>query len=132
MLKNQYDENSWNEWKGNTFLFAPCNTWVMTKELMNEYCADLFDVVFDLISRIDVSDRDDYQKRACAFLCERYTSYWMWKKTKYMKIFEDRMIEYPSWKPADSGDKRGYYDGVFKGDVTVMRYLNEIKGRMKL
>ena len=87
-------------------------------------------MLFKLVNRIDTSDRDDYQKRAIAFLSERFTSYWMYCQKETKTICEQPLIEMANWKPDNSGDQRGFYNGVFKGDVTVERYLNHIKGRL--
>ena len=72
------DQEIWNEWASNMFLFAPCNCFVFKREVFNMFCKDLFKIALQLPGKIDVSGRDDYQKRASGFLSERFTSYWCW------------------------------------------------------
>ena len=54
-----------------------CNMLIMKKEYFHPYCAWLFDVLFELEKRLDISHYDDYQKRAVAFLSERLANCYM-------------------------------------------------------
>lgn len=74
-----YEEQTWNTWANSYCMFAPCNMFVLKREVFNMFCNDLFRVALKLPYKIDIAGRDDYQKRACSFLCERFTSYWMYK-----------------------------------------------------
>lgn len=118
-----YDEEAWTKWSNNYFLFAPCNLFVLKREVFNMFCKDLFKVMLKMPYKIDLSNRDDYQKRACGFLSERFTSYWM-----YTNCFRGRIRlcavpieEHLDWKPATSGDARGSYAGIDKGDKSLQR-----------
>lgn len=62
--------------------FAPCNMFVMKRELFQEWCEFVFELLFRLETVIDVSGRDNYQKRALAFLTERVFGFWCWDKMK--------------------------------------------------
>ncbi|MDE6240893.1 MAG: DUF4422 domain-containing protein [Anaeroplasmataceae bacterium] len=57
-----------------------CNMFVMKKALLNEYCEWLFAILFEAESRIDITRRDDYQKRVFGFLSERLFNVWLYYK----------------------------------------------------
>lgn len=48
-----------------------CNIFIMKRELLNEYCEWLFDVLGKAEKRIDITDYDSYQSRIFGFLSER-------------------------------------------------------------
>ena len=54
------DEEVWNTWTKLNYLYAPCNCWVLKREVFNIFCKDLFKVVLKLPNLIDVTGRDDY------------------------------------------------------------------------
>ena len=114
------NEDAWNEWQQQPFLLAPCNCNVLKREVWNMYTKDLFNILLRLVHKIDLNDRDDYQKRACGFLSERYTSYWMYSGIKEgkLRLIELPLTEHLDWKPEGSGDSRGSYAGQFLGDKT--------------
>ena len=47
------------------------NMMVAKRDLFNKYCEWLFNVLFEVEKRSDISDYDDYQKRIFGFLSER-------------------------------------------------------------
>ena len=59
-----------------TVNFAPCNMFIMRKQLFFRWCEFVFPIVFDLERRIDPIGRDNYQKRAICFLVERIFGFW--------------------------------------------------------
>ena len=80
--------------------FAPCNMFIMKKRLFFMWCEFVFPIVFDLEKRIDLTGRDNYQKRAICFLVERVFNYWCYKNliTKNM-IKEVPVEEHLEFKP---------------------------------
>lgn len=56
------------------------NMFVMNNKNFNEYCNWLFNILFELEKRIDISDYDDYQARVYGFLSERLFNVWLLKK----------------------------------------------------
>lgn len=56
------------------------NMFVMKKELFDEYCAWLFDILFELEKRIDVSSYNQYEARVFGFLSERLFNVWLEKQ----------------------------------------------------
>lgn len=53
------------------------NMFVMPKNLMDEYCEWLFDILFKAEKQIDISGRDAYQSRVFGFLSERLFNVWL-------------------------------------------------------
>ncbi|WP_073088829.1 DUF4422 domain-containing protein [Selenomonas ruminantium] len=47
------------------------NMFCTRKDIFNNYCEWLFNILFTLEQRIDISDYDDYQKRVFGFISER-------------------------------------------------------------
>lgn len=64
-----------------------CNIFISNKKLFNEYYKWLFDILFELEKRTDVSNYSDYNKRIYGFLSERLFNVWL-KKHKELKIKE--------------------------------------------
>ena len=56
------------------------NMFVMGKELFDEYCTWLFDILFELEKRIDLSVYSAYEARVFGFLAERLFNVWLEKK----------------------------------------------------
>lgn len=64
------------------------NMFIGSKMLINEYCEWLFTIFDKLESKIDISNRDTYQKRIYGFLSERLFNVWIdYKKLKVYECF---------------------------------------------
>ena len=55
------------------------NMFVMRSDLLDDYCRWLFSVLFELESRLDISDYDEYNKRVFGFVAERLLDVWLEK-----------------------------------------------------
>lgn len=62
-----------------------CNMFITRKDIFDKYCEWLFDILFEVEKRIDISDRDDYQKRVFGFLSERLFKVWLIRNSYKVK-----------------------------------------------
>lgn len=53
------------------------NMFVMKRDRFNEYSAWLFDILFELEKRLDISDYSDYDRRVFGFVAERLLDVWL-------------------------------------------------------
>ncbi len=56
------------------------NMFVMKKDKFDEYCEWLFDILFELEKRIDISSYNQYEARVFGFLSERLFNVWLEKQ----------------------------------------------------
>ena len=56
------------------------NMFIMKTELFDQYCEWLFDILFELEKRIDISQYNQYEARVFGFLSERLFNVWLEKK----------------------------------------------------
>lgn len=67
------------QWLHLNCLVAPCNSFVMVREHYNQFCERLEKVIVQTLDDIglkNIRKRDAYQRRAGAFLSERFTSFY--------------------------------------------------------
>lgn len=89
--------------------YAPCNIFIMKKDLFFEWCEFLFKIMFDLEKEIDISGRDNYQKRALCFLSERIFNFWCYDKLMNgYNVKEIDMIEKLDFKPEKINERGDY------------------------
>lgn len=66
------------------------NMMICSKDLYNEYCEWLFNILFELEKEVDLSQYNEYQKRIYGFLAERLLNVWVDKNN--LKIKTIRVI----------------------------------------
>lgn len=87
------------------------NMFAMKKSLFDEYCVWLFDILFTLENRIDISDYDKYNARVFGFLSERLFNVWIEKKSLKVKTINVVFLEKINWiKKIYKFMKRKYKD----------------------
>lgn len=57
-----------------------CNMFIMKKELLNDYCCWLFDILFTVESRLDISGYSEKDRRVYGYLGERLLDVWIASK----------------------------------------------------
>lgn len=67
-----------------------CNMFIMRRALADEYCAWLFDILFEVEKRLDISAYSDNDRRVFGFLGERLLDVWI--ETKGLRYTEVPMI----------------------------------------
>lgn len=74
----------------------PYNMLITRKEILDDYCSFLFPLLEKVEEQIDVSKRDNYQRRVFGFLAERLFQTWLLKNSKLSKV------EYPVYNSEES------------------------------
>lgn len=74
------------------------NMFAMRKDLFNQYCEWLFDILFTLEKRIDISDYTPYEARVFGFLSERLFNVWLeYHSTLAVKEVPVVFLEKQNW-----------------------------------
>lgn len=63
------------------------NMFVMKKEYFNEYCRWLFNILFELEKRIDITSYNQYEARVFGFIAERLFNVWI-ENQRQLKVVE--------------------------------------------
>lgn len=83
IINSKYPEynSSFNQVMNSKYEYG-FNMMITRKDILDEYSQWLFDILFDLENKIDISKYDEYQKRIYGFLSERLFTVWL-KYKKY-------------------------------------------------
>ncbi|MEF9892084.1 MAG: DUF4422 domain-containing protein [Anaerorhabdus sp.] len=73
------------------------NMMIMKYEILNDYCQFLFDVLFEIEKRIDISSYSSYDARIYGFLSERLLDVWINKNSKEYKEISYVYMENENW-----------------------------------
>ena len=73
------------------------NMCIMKKEILNSYCAWLFDILFELEKRLDISDYSANDKRVFGFVSERLLDVWIEKNGIKYKDIPYIFLEKQNW-----------------------------------
>ncbi len=72
-----------------TILISMANMWITRKEIFDRYCEWLFDILFEVERRLDMTGYDAYQQRVMGFLSERLFRVWLFMQPE--KIAEENI-----------------------------------------
>ena len=88
IINSKYPEynSSFNQVMNSKYEYG-FNMLITRKDILDEYSQWLFDILFDLENKIDISKYDEYQKRIYGFLSERLFNVWL--KCKKYKVKEN-------------------------------------------
>lgn len=75
------------------------NMFIMSKEDFDSYCEWLFDILFELESRTDLSEYDAYQSRIYGFISERLFNVWILHNKKQLKEIDVVNLDGINWMP---------------------------------
>lgn len=95
VIKEKYPEfiSSFEFIENNHYLYI-CNMFIGKREVINKYCEWLFNLLFEVEKRVDISSYDDYQRRIFGFLSERLFTVWLYHNKNKIRIFETKMKQF--------------------------------------
>ncbi len=76
-----------------TILVSVGNMWITRKDIFDRYCAWLFDILFRVEQKIDLTGYDEYQSRVMGFLSERLFRAWLLMQTEPVTEEAMKLIE---------------------------------------
>ena len=75
-----------------TILVSVGNMWITRKDIFDKYCEWLFDILFEVEKRIDLTGYDEYQTRVMGFLSERLFRVWLMMQNEKITEEEIKLI----------------------------------------
>ena len=88
------------------------NMFIMKKQLMDEYCSWLFDILFELENRLDISGYSANDARVFGFVSERLLDVWIEKNALDYKEIPYIFMENQNWlKKGGNFLKRKFFNG---------------------
>lgn len=93
IIEEKYPEylNSFNKVFSRKSFYA-YNMFITKKEIINDYCKWLFDILFEMEKLIDITSYNDYNMRVFGFISERLFNVWL-EKNKSIKIKEIMVLQ---------------------------------------
>lgn len=73
------------------------NMCIMKRDLMNNYCQWLFDILFEVEKRLDISNYSTYDARVFGFISERLLDIWIEKNKPVLKTLPSVNLESQHW-----------------------------------
>ena len=73
------------------------NMCIMRKDLLDNYCSWLFDILFEVEKRLDISNYSSYDARVFGFISERLLDIWVEKNHPPMKTLPLINLESQHW-----------------------------------
>lgn len=105
-------------------LFSRGNMWITRKEIYDRYCAWLFDILFEVEKRINITKYDDYQKRVMGFLSERLFRVWLYMQPEAILEEKIKQIEPHEFYNAEKKIELIYKCALLKINPVITWYKN--------
>ncbi len=102
-----------------------CNMFIMRKDIFNDYCSWLFDILFELDSRIDYSEHSHEQMRAIGFISERLTGIYINYLNNFSKKQELKTKSFPISLVGNTDIRREIYPAFEKNNIPVCFAAND-------
>lgn len=98
VLKERYPDylEAWN-WMVQTRSGHICNMFVMRRELLDGYCTWLFDILFEVERRLDITSYSGKDQRVYGYLGERLLDVWIRKNRLHIKEVPMLTLEDQHW-----------------------------------
>lgn len=98
ILQEKYPEyiGSWNTVMNRTWGHR-FNMFIMKNELLDSYCTWLFDILFELEKRLDLSTYNEYDRRVFGFVSERLLDIWIETNKYSYKEIPFSFMEKQNW-----------------------------------
>lgn len=90
--------NSFNKVMNRNY-YSACNMIICDKKIYDSYVEWLFNILFEVENRVDISNYDDYNKRIFGFISERLLNVWLEKNNQY------KIKELPVYNTEDKKSK---------------------------
>lgn len=98
------------------------NMWIARKDVYDRYCEWLFDILFEVEKRIDMTGYDDYQKRVIGFLSERLLRVWLLMQSETVAEIEIKQIETSEFQNEEKRAELLYHYAKLKLEPVVQLY----------
>ncbi len=109
----------------NTILISTGNMWITKKWLFDRYCEWLFDILFEVEKRMDLTGYDEYQTRVMGFLSERLFRVWLMMQHEKVTEEEIKLIAPEDFSNADKRRDLLYQYIKLKIQPVLWLYRNE-------
>lgn len=106
-------------------LLSVGNMWITTKKNYDRYCEWLFDILFEVEKRIDLTGYDAYQTRVMGFLSERLFRVWLLMQSEKVTEEEVKMIAPEDFANADKRRDLLYQYVHLKMNPVIQLFQNE-------
>lgn len=93
-VRNLFLNKDFKEYNAYKYVFEgnaifPCNMFVMSWDLFEQYCTWIFPIINKLVASIEIKEEwDDYSKRVIGFIAERLLTVWLVEKKYSLKELE--------------------------------------------
>lgn len=106
------------------------NMWISKKDIYDKYCEWLFDILFEVERRIDISEYDTYQSRVMGFLSERLFRVWLLMQSLKVSEVTTEQIEIEDFFNAEKKIELLYRCATLKMQPVLQMYHSGYGGSL--